>query len=210
MNTISKDYNSKYIYALDAGHGNNTPGKRSPKWDDGTQLFEWEYVRKIRERIIFFMNLYKLSYFIVNPEDKDIGLSERANRINKFRKIAKTKNKEVLTISLHGNAAGIESASGFEVFTSTGQTSSDPIADIFFKQAERTKLFKMRRDTSDGDNDKEARFTILTKTNGPAILTESGFYTNEKECKEMLSDGFVNKVAMMHVTSMLILEEIQL
>ena len=24
---------------LDNGHGNNTPGKRSPKWEDGTQLF---------------------------------------------------------------------------------------------------------------------------------------------------------------------------
>lgn len=28
------------LVVLDNGHGNNTPGKRSPVWDDGTQLYE--------------------------------------------------------------------------------------------------------------------------------------------------------------------------
>ena len=36
---------------LDNGHGNNTPGKRSPKWEDGTQLFEYEFNRDIVKRI---------------------------------------------------------------------------------------------------------------------------------------------------------------
>ena len=35
---------------LDNGHGENTAGKRSPKWKDGTQLFEWEYAREIAQR----------------------------------------------------------------------------------------------------------------------------------------------------------------
>ena len=26
---------------LDNGHGKDTPGKRSPVWTDGAQLFEW-------------------------------------------------------------------------------------------------------------------------------------------------------------------------
>jgi hypothetical protein len=41
---------------LDAGHGYNTKGKRSPVWSDGSQLFEWEFnrdvVKRIREGII--------------------------------------------------------------------------------------------------------------------------------------------------------------
>ena len=31
---------------LDAGHGESTPGKRSPKTDDGRQLFEWQFTRR--------------------------------------------------------------------------------------------------------------------------------------------------------------------
>ena len=194
---------SKNIWALDAGHGSDTPGKRSPVWSNGTQLLEWQYTRRIREEIIKMLELYNISYYIVNPENYDIGLTERASRINKVRYNSK---EEVITISLHGNAAGVESASGYEVYTSPGETKSDPVAEVFFKHAEKTKLFRMRRDTSDGDNDKEARFTILTKTNGPAILTESGFYTNEYECKEMLSDEFITKIAAMHITAILEIE----
>lgn len=32
---------------LDNGHGYDTPGKRSPIWPDGSQLFEWEFNRDI-------------------------------------------------------------------------------------------------------------------------------------------------------------------
>ena len=195
---------SNNIWALDAGHGVDTPGKRSPKWDNGTQLFEWQYTRKIREAIIELLELYNISYYIVNPEDYDVGLTERANRINQVRyKHTKT---EVIAVSIHGNAAGVESATGYEVYTSPGETKSDPVAEVFFKHAEKTKLFRMRRDTSDGDNDKEARFTILTKTNGPAILTESGFYTNEYECSQMLDGNYIKKIAAMHVTAILEIE----
>lgn len=36
---------------LDAGHGYNTKGKRSPVWSDGSQLFEWEFNRDVVKRI---------------------------------------------------------------------------------------------------------------------------------------------------------------
>ena len=36
---------------IDNGHGENTPGKRSPKWADGSQLFEWKYTREIARRV---------------------------------------------------------------------------------------------------------------------------------------------------------------
>ena len=200
-------HDSEYIWALDAGHGNNTAGKRSPVWSDGSQLFEWEYVRRIRNSLIQLLDLYKVSYYIVNPEDKDISLIERTNRINNVA--TKVKNK-VITLSIHGNAAGAESANGYEIFTSPGQTESDIIADVFFAHAESTHEFRMRRDKRDGDNDKEARFSMLTRTKGPAVLTETGFYTNEKECKKMLSDKFINKIAVMHLTAILECEKIKL
>ena len=194
---------SEKIIALDAGHGSDTPGKRSPLWSDGTQLFEWIYTRKIRKAIIRMLKLYNISYYIVNPEDYDVGLTERANRIND---VASKTSKQVITISIHGNAAGVESANGYEIFTSPGQTTSDVYAEIFYKHVAKTKMFRMRPDFTDGDSDKEAKYTILTKTNGPAILTESGFYTNQLESKKMMTQDFINKIAAVHVSAILDIE----
>lgn len=35
---------------LDNGHGKETPGKRSPIWGDGSQLFEWEFTGTFENR----------------------------------------------------------------------------------------------------------------------------------------------------------------
>jgi N-acetylmuramoyl-L-alanine amidase len=82
------------------------------------------------------------------------------------------------------------------VFTSPGQTKSDFIADILFREVakEFTEL-RPRTDTSDGDVDKEARFWMLTKTHGRAVLLESMFHTNRKECKILMSDEGKERIA---------------
>ena len=41
----------KKTIILDNGHGIETPGKRSPIWKDGTQLFEWEFNRDVVRHI---------------------------------------------------------------------------------------------------------------------------------------------------------------
>ena len=49
---------SNYLWILDNGHGGiidgvyQTPGKRSPLWPDGTQLFEGEFNRAIVNRLV--------------------------------------------------------------------------------------------------------------------------------------------------------------
>ena len=48
---------SRSLVILDAGHGVDTPGKRSPVWKDGTQLFEWEFNRSIVNRVSYFLEL---------------------------------------------------------------------------------------------------------------------------------------------------------
>ncbi len=45
---------------------------------------------------------------------------------------------------------------------------------------------RLRKDTRDGDLDKEANFTVLHKTIMPAVLTENFFMDTERECKEYL------------------------
>ena len=62
---------------LDAGHGINTPGKRSPLWPDGSQLLEFEFNRDIVRRVASELSRMHLHYEIITPEINDIPLLER-------------------------------------------------------------------------------------------------------------------------------------
>lgn len=57
---------------------------------------------------------------------------------------------------------------------------------------------RFRKDTSDGDIDKESNFYILKHTMCPAILTENGFFDNPKEAKLLSSDEGVELFAEAH------------
>jgi len=179
---------------LDNGHGNNTPGKRSPKWKDGTQLFEWEFNRRIVSRIGTMCLRNLIPYHILVPEDYDVSLPVRAKRANEAYK----KNKKAFLISIHANAGG---GTGWEAWTSVGKTKSDDYATVLYEEA--TKEFapewKIRTDYhSDGDADKESQLTILTKTACPAILSENFFMDTEKDCKFIMSEEGMDRIARFH------------
>ena len=67
----------KEIVILDNGHGEDTPGKRSP---DG-RLKEYQYCREIVDRIYEQLKTTYEVYKLV-PEIKDISLNERVKRVN--------------------------------------------------------------------------------------------------------------------------------
>ena len=92
----------KPIILLDNGHGSDTPGKRSPIWSDGSQLFEYEFNRDIVKRIKQGLDKALIQSIVLVPELHDIPLSERCKRANKF--------PSAILISVHANAGG---GSGF-------------------------------------------------------------------------------------------------
>lgn len=183
---------------IDNGHGKDTPGKRSPVWPDGTQLFEYEFNRRLAVRLLELCKEHAgLQPVIIVPELNDVGLTARAKRANNF------KNHNAVLVSLHGNA-GPEPAHGWEVWTAPGQTKSDKLAEFIYEEVAKSNLgLAMRSDKTDGDHDKEARFTMLTATAMPAVLTENGFFTNEAECHRMMTDEFVTEIAAAHVRGLL-------
>ncbi len=181
------------IPILDFGHGVDTPGKRSPVWSDGSQLFEWEFNRDIGMRIMSILENLGIPYFISTEEYKDTSLSSRVNTCNTIYKEEKSKENIAYVVSLHGNAGG---GTGWEIYTSTGQTSSDGIAEVFYEHAKIAfPEFRMRIDGSDGDNDKESDFYILKNTSGPAVLIESFFMDTESDCKFMMSNEGRDRIA---------------
>lgn len=172
---------------LDAGHGIDTPGKRSPIWSNGLQLFEWKFNRDIVRRI----KLAIPEAIILVHEDIDVSLKERCNRANQY--------SDAILISIHGNAGG---GTGFEAFTSIGKTKADDYATIIYDEVEKSKVWsKIRTDYTDGDPDKEESFYILKYTKCPAILTENGFMDTEADCKIMLSEEGRQQIARYHINA---------
>lgn len=196
----------KKHWILDPGHGGMvngqyvTPGKRSPLWDDGTQYFEGVGNRDIVKRIAEHCDSMGVDYTVLVEEDSDVSLKDRVQRVNALY----TKYPNAVLVSVHSNGASVEQANGWEVFTSPGQTRSDQIAQVFFKEAHSYwPDRKMRKDESDGDADKEANFFVLKYTNCPAILTENFFHTNKVECDYLMSEKGRIDIAQMHILAML-------
>ena len=118
---------------LDAGHGKETPGKRSP---DGT-LLEWEFNRKLSNAIKKQCDKLNIKCIQANIDESNPGLSARANNINKIVRKESELGNQSLMISLHANAAsnsGWSNASGWEVWTTCGTTNSDKFAKILCEE----------------------------------------------------------------------------
>lgn len=183
------------VVILDGGHGVDCAGKRSPIWGDGSQLFEWEFNRDIVRRIAAMLKAEGIKFEILVPEDNDVSLPERCRRANVIH--ADCGNNAVL-FSVHGNAGG---GTGWECYTSVGQTKADAIATVLCEEAEKEFApdgWKMRFDYIDGDPDKESQFYILKHTVCPAVLSENFFMDTEKDCRFMMSDAGRERIAKVH------------
>ena len=191
--------NTDILILIDNGHGNNTPGKRSP---DG-KLIEATYTRDIASKVV--SGLRRLGYYaeLLTPETYDVSLIDRVHRANvKCQSLGKD---NVLCVSIHCNAAGNgkqwEKATGWEIWTSPGKTKSDDLADHFVKMAKRCFEGQTVREWNkvDGERDKEAKFKILTGTLCPCVLTENFFMDSKKDVNYLLSQEGKSAVVRCHV-----------
>jgi len=170
---------------LDAAHGEDTPGKRSP---DG-RFREYRWSREIIALLTPKLIAQGYEVFQSNPTTTEIGLTKRANAANA---IAKPKK---IFLSIHANAAGSGTvwmnARGYSVYTTKGKTNSDTLAEILMKQfkADFPEL-KARTDMSDGDLDTEENFTAIVKTNCPSVLIEWNFQDNKEDVAILLDDAY--------------------
>ena len=203
--------NSNYHWLRDPGHGGiiknvyQTHGKRSPIWADGSQLFEGEFTRDISNRLgIILDNLGIRSTDIVNSQ-RDVSLRTRVRTANNLHRI----NHDCAYLSIHANAFSKESAHGWEVWTSKGETKSDKFATVFYNEMQSTfpDYEDFRPDTSDGDVDRESNFYVLKNTWMPAVLTENFFMTNWEDYKIITSEDGRQKIASAHAMAILKIEE---
>lgn len=184
-----------YKWLLDAGHGGfdkhayyvTTP-KKMFKFPDGLTIYEGVINRQITDKLVKRLE-GKFEYQVISDPVIDLSLQVRvAAADNAFRK-----DPRCLFLSIHSNAGG---GSGFEIFTSKGQTKSDKVAQIFCEVYKKNfPETKFRSDQLDGDDDKEEYFYVLRKTDCPAVLVENLFFDNRIEAEFLLSEKGQNRIA---------------
>lgn len=161
---------------LDAGHGGmingqyQTAGKRSPVWENGIQLFEGEFNRAIKARLKEMLQIAKVNYVDINPQDTDLSLSDRVSIANGY--------DNSVYISIHANAGG---GTGCEAFTAVNCSSnSTKLANCVANQYSPHFYGERWRGVKKKD------FYVVKYTKMPAVLIECFFMDTEKECKKYL------------------------
>jgi len=170
---------SKYLWLIDSGHSGNkadgtylTAPAKMYEHSPSEIFYEGVFNRQIKTLLLSMLWDEDIDVIDVCPTELDLPLDVRVNIINSIYK----KYGNAVLISLHSNAGG---GTGFEVWTSYGQTRSDKFASVLGAQFVRDfPDIKLRTDTSDGDIDKEAAFYILKNSRCPAVLPECLFFDN--------------------------------
>lgn len=179
---------SNYKWLLDSGHGGLLKGQyvTAPKkmfvFQDGLTIYEGVINRKIMGWLTHIMKKGGIEYDLISDDVDDLSLPVRVQRAdNRFQA-----DPRCIFLSIHSNAGG---GSGFEIFTSKGQTKSDKVAQIFCEVYKKAfPDYPFRSDQKDGDDDREMDFYVLRKTDCPALLVENLFFDNRKEAEYLLSD----------------------
>ena len=182
---------SKRVIVIDPGHGGRDSGAVGP--------------RGLREAAVnlavalLLEDLLKPVFSVVLTRKTDVfvELAARARKSNDAGADA--------FLSIHCNSGPPGRGDGFEVFTCPGLTASDRMAtDLFIAYAEAFPTKRKRMDLSDGDPDKEERFTVLTRTRCRAVLFELEFIhtqagerwledpANQAACARALAKGLRN------------------
>jgi len=196
------------IWLLDNGHGIDTLFKESKPLDNGYVLKEYEFNRLIVKLLSFMLKADNIEYEILVPEFEDIPLLERVRRANQIYK----ENKNCVYLSVHSNkfeysyidrnckarydpekygyinknrlykkpVPDWNRVNGIETYYCKGSTKGRNIARIFQYHAINELKLKDRGIKTDN-------FTVLLNTLMPAILTETGFYTNKQWVESLVN-----------------------
>lgn len=190
---------------LGTAHLKSTPGKCSPD----KKFFEYKYSRDIVSAV--YAILKDLGYQVyVDIKEDDLKLNqnqELAKRVEFVNSLHK-KCKNCIYVSIHVNAASSDgkwhNATGWEIYTSPGNTKADKLATYIYNAAkDNLKGKKLRTDYSDGDPDREANLYVLKHTTCPAVLTENFFQDNKDDVKFLESDEGFQAIVRLHVEGIL-------
>lgn len=216
----------KLTVILGTAHGKNVAGKRSP---DG-KFQEWEYSREIVERLREELaEQDELVDVFVDIPAAEVPLPQQAELTRRVRYVnqlcAHRHTERCIYVSIHVDAASSgewKNAGGWTAYTSPGRTRSDILATYLYEAAEKhlagyaakmeegkkkglygSNQKPFRKDTTDGDPDKEARFYVLVRTKCAAVLTENLFQDNKADVAFLTSEEGKKAIVALHKEAIL-------
>ena len=216
----------KLTVILGTAHGKNVAGKRSP---DGI-FEEWEYSREIVERLREELAKHDdLVDVFVDIPAAEVPLPQQAELTRRVRYVnqlcAHRHTERCIYVSIHVDAASSgewKNAGGWTAYTSPGRTRSDILATYLYESAEKhlsgyaakmedgkkkglygSNQKPFRKDTSDGDPDKEANFYVLVRTKCAAVLTENLFQDNKADVAFLTSEEGKKAIVALHKEAIL-------
>ncbi|WP_353654036.1 N-acetylmuramoyl-L-alanine amidase [Bacillus sp. ISL-55] len=165
---------------LDAGHGYNTPGKRSP---DGMR--EYEFNRAVANYAKQLLADYKnVTVYFSHSDQRDVSLKARTDKANSL-------NVDIF-VSIHANAfggGGWSNVGGIETFV---YPTRPPVA---YQLAQKIQRHLVIATGLDNRGVKTADFHVLRETKMDAVLVECGFMTNRNEIKLLRSETYRKTIA---------------
>lgn len=170
----------KKTVCLDPGHGPDTTNG-SPDGSYKEREFTWD----MYQRLTPLLEAQGVNVICTRTEDTKPSLTERAT-------VANNAGADCF-VSLHTNASGSgwSDAHGLELYTSSGP-----------ETAERNVLaghlldaFSAAGVTLWADAVKHELYTVLVKTNMPAVLIEYGFHTNREDVALLKDSAYRDKLA---------------
>ncbi len=168
---------------IDAGHGVNTAGKRSP---DG-RLVEGVYAREMAKRVGEALGEAGIPYSILVPEIDDVPLKTRVSRANQIHR--ETKDGTIL-VSLHSDAVssrGWHDARGMSVRVALNASQNSKTLARCFYSAWESRGLRTRKWNNNISPWWPQNLAICRDTKMPAVLVEMFFHDNESDVSWALS-----------------------
>ena len=152
---------------IDPGHGGQDSGAV------GGGLRESDVVLSIAYKVREILK-HSFDVFMTRDSDTFVSLNYRSSYANNLGDVA-------AFVSIHCNSASSTSATGWEIFTSKGETEADKLAASIGKRYASKFTIPAR-------GLKQANFSVLQHTTMSAVLVECCFLSNAEEAQWISSD----------------------
>lgn len=192
--------------AVSIGHGENTFDERGSKgvvyYENGKRkVFEEhdDFNAHVGQMVAVELKRHDIDVLLVQqPFKDDVSLRKRVNMANDWG--------AHLYWSIHANASSSEKAHGACAWYANVSDTSRKLAVMWAKNMSNAGFEIHGSGTHASDQDPttwQIRMFELWETKMPAVLTENGFFTNPHERRLMLQDEHREKVATVHVKTIL-------
>lgn len=177
-----KPMSTKYTVCLDPGHGPDTVNG-SPDGSYKEREFAWDMYTRIR----LLLERHGVNVICTRTEDTKPSLTARCEVSNQAG--------ADLFVSLHSNAEGVSgwgTARGLMIYTSSGPMTAkrNVAATAIVNRAHEAGVLLHGSGVAH-----QMEYTVLVKTDAPAVLIEYGFHTNRDDVDLLKDSSYRDKLA---------------